>query len=50
MVVGEEARETAHFVDLMDKWFDALNVSIFTNCARHRSVFVILTVVKMTST
>jgi len=29
--VGEEAVETARFVTLFDKFFDMLNVSIFTN-------------------
>ena len=30
LVCGEEASETAHFVEMMDKFFDALNVKNYT--------------------
>lgn len=33
-VVGSEAKETAKFVALFDKFFDLLNVSNFTNGTR----------------
>ena len=31
---GDEASETAHFIGLMDKFFDALNVHNFSHGAR----------------
>ena len=41
---GQEAQETAKFVALMDKFFDILNVSNFTNgtqTASHSSILII---------
>ena len=38
-VVGQEARETAKFVDMFDKLFDTLNVRNFTNGKHHRKPF-----------
>lgn len=39
LVVGVEAKETARFAEIMDKFFDALNVSNFHNGRRHRKPF-----------
>ena len=39
MVVGEKAKETSRFTAMFDQFFDALNVSNFTNGARHRKKF-----------
>ena len=39
LVIGAVAKETARFAELMDKFFDALNVSNFSNGARHRKPF-----------
>lgn len=39
IVVGEKAKETARFAAMFDQFFDALNVSNFTNGARHRKRF-----------
>ncbi len=36
---GPEVAETARFVDLMDKFFDALNVSNYTNGIKKRKEF-----------
>ena len=36
---GSEASETAEFCDVFDKFFDALNVSNFTNGKHHRKPF-----------
>ena len=36
---GEQAGETVKFVDHMDKFFDALNVSNFTNGKKNRKPF-----------
>lgn len=36
---GEEARETAKFVDLMDKFFDSFNVSSFDQGRKARKPF-----------
>lgn len=40
MVVGEKTRETARFAEIMDKFFDALNVSNFKNGKRYRKPFL----------
>lgn len=39
LVVGNEATETAEFVSKFDSFFDALNVSNFTNGTRYRKPF-----------
>ena len=36
---GTEAKETSIFVSMFDKFFDALNVSNFTNGTRQRKPF-----------
>ena len=36
---GEAAQETAHFVDIFDKFFDCLNVGNFTDGKRQRKAF-----------
>lgn len=36
---GPEVAETAHFVDYMDKFFDSLNVSNYTNGIHKRKAF-----------
>jgi len=36
---GEEASETAKFVEMCDKWFDALNVHNYTHGIRARKDF-----------
>ena len=36
---GDEAKETAKFVDLFDKFFDCLNVNSFTKGKHSRKVF-----------
>ena len=37
LVVRESANETAHFALMFDKYFDAHNVSIFTNGTRSKN-------------
>lgn len=39
LVVGDEARETARFVEMFDKFFDVLNVSNFTSGIKQRKPF-----------
>ena len=39
LVGGAEAKETARFTRLFDKFFDALNVSNFSNGKRNRKPF-----------
>ena len=39
LVGGEETTETARFVGVMDKFFDALNVSNFSNGKKNRKPF-----------
>ncbi len=39
LVIGECAKETARFASIFDKYFDALNVSNFTNGIRGRKDF-----------
>ena len=39
LVGGESAKETAKFVAIMDKFFDTLNVTNFTNGKRKRKPF-----------
>ena len=39
LIGGENVKETAKFVTMMDKYFDALNVSNFTNGKHKRKPF-----------
>ena len=39
MTGGQEAQGTATFVPMVDKFFDLLNVSNFTNGTRYRKPF-----------
>ena len=36
---GEEAKETAHFIELVDKFFDGLNVTNYVSGKHSRKVF-----------
>ena len=36
---GEEAKETAHFIELVDKFFDCLNVNNFHSGKHKQKVF-----------
>ena len=36
---GSEVAETAHFINMMDKFFDTVNVSNYTNGIRKRKPF-----------
>ena len=40
LVVGQKASATARFADLLDKFFDILNVRSFTSGARSRKRFL----------
>ena len=38
-VCGDDASETAYFAEMMDKFFDALNVPNYNHGARSRKIF-----------
>ena len=40
---GDEASETAKFVEMCDKWFDAMNVHNYTQCILVSKIFNNLT-------
>ena len=37
--LGEEATETSHFIEMFDKFFDALNVTNYTSCIKSLKPF-----------
>ena len=42
LLIGDEARETAHFIEMFDKFFDSLNVQNYTNGIRSLKPFQML--------
>ena len=43
---GEEAKETAHFIQLVDKFFDCLNVNNFHSGKRSYAVLNIYAIIQ----